>query len=482
MNNELEVLINLGGNYISERNIKKNNILYSSIILYTVALDIQFKERLYLYYIQQLQPNKCKMCDNKVSLNKNIKNGYKTYCSIECSRKDSTIYSKMKATNKERYGFENVAKSPTIKNKTIKTNQERYGTDHYIQTKDFKEKSAITQLDKYGSIYQKTDEFRNIAKNNIDVKKLEAATKKAIENDSEYYTKIQNKIVITNMEKYGVTNTLQLDVAIKNKRGYHNNINNLLYTDTNIQYISRIDYILTLKHNTCLHTFNIHCDTYYQRKSNNHNICTICNPITHNKSIQEDEVYNFLLDNNINCIRHNKDILDGKELDLYNDVYNIAIEYNGLYWHSEQYKDSMYHRNKYDMCIEKNIDLVHIFEDDWVYKKDIVKSILLNKFNKIENRIYSRKCDIRKVNSNTSNSFLDNNHIQGKCKSTIKYGLYYNNELVSLMTFGTRNINNKKEFELIRFCNKLNTVVIGSASKIFKHFLKENNNINNIIC
>ena len=51
-------------------------------------------------------------------------------------------------------------------------------------------------------------------------------------------------------------------------------------------------------------------------------------------------------------------------------------------------------------------------------------------------------------------------------------GLYYNDELVSIMTFGYRHTNAKKEFELIRFCNKINTNVVGAASKLFKHFIK----------
>jgi hypothetical protein len=69
-------------------------------------------------------------------------------------------------------------------------------------------------------------------------------------------------------------------------------------------------------------------------------------------------------------------------------------------------------------------------------------------------------------------TFLDENHIQGYSQSTIKLGLYYKNELVSLMTFGYRHTNAKKEFELIRFCNKLNINVIGGSSKLFSYFTK----------
>jgi len=100
-----------------------------------------------------------------------------------------------------------------------------------------------------------------------------------------------------------------------------------------------------------------------------------------------------------------------------------------------------------------------------------MKSMILNSIGLIENKIYARNCKLIKIESNRKDIFLDNNHIQGKCTSSINLGLEYNGEIVSLMTFGRRSINNKNEFELIRFCNKINTIVIGSASKLFKYFI-----------
>jgi hypothetical protein len=121
---------------------------------------------------------------------------------------------------------------------------------------------------------------------------------------------------------------------------------------------------------------------------------------------------------------------------------------------------------------------MHIWEDEWVYKKDIIKSIISNRLCNIENKIYARKCIIKEVeDTKLVRKFLDENHIQGYTQSSIKLGLYYNDELVSLMTFGYRHTNRKKEFELIRFCNKLNTNVIGASSRLFKHLLNNYNYI-----
>ena len=129
------------------------------------------------------------------------------------------------------------------------------------------------------------------------------------------------------------------------------------------------------------------------------------------------------------------------------------------------------------MCENAKIQLVHIFEDEWLYKPDIVKSRLKSIFGITLNKIYARKCIIKDVSFKESKEFLDQNHIQGNCMSKYRYGLYYDNELVSLMTFGSnrKNLgsNSKKDcYELLRFCNKLNTTVIGGASKLLKHFVK----------
>ena len=97
-----------------------------------------------------------------------------------------------------------------------------------------------------------------------------------------------------------------------------------------------------------------------------------------------------------------------------------------------------------------------------------------------EVKIYARKSEIRNVSSSDARKFLNESHIQGFSNGKYAYGLYYNDELVSIMTFGERRINmggKKIEgfYELVRFCNKLNTNVIGGASKLFKRFINDFN-------
>ena len=169
-------------------------------------------------------------------------------------------------------------------------------------------------------------------------------------------------------------------------------------------------------------------------------------------------------------------LLEGKyELDIYIPDKKIAFEYDGVYWHSEEYRDKNYHLEKTKQCEKRGIRLIHIFEDEWLYKQDIVKSMIKNIFGQTTNRIYARTCELKEVDTKDARRFLDENHLQGYCNSSVRFGLYHKDKLVSLMAFGkTRHFvgNKKYEWELVRFCNKLDTNVVGGASKLLKHFIE----------
>ena len=170
-------------------------------------------------------------------------------------------------------------------------------------------------------------------------------------------------------------------------------------------------------------------------------------------------------------------IIYPKDIDVYIPSKKIGFEYNGLFWHSELYKDNNYHLNKTEDCEKVGVRLIHIFEDEWLYKNDIVKSRIRNILGLIDDRVYARKCKIREVGSSECRDFLDKNHIQGFVKSKVRVGLYYNDELVSLMSFGDLRKNmglkgEECEYELLRFCNKLDLNVIGGASRLLKYFVK----------
>jgi len=200
--------------------------------------------------------------------------------------------------------------------------------------------------------------------------------------------------------------------------------------------------------------------------------CPKCG-LTYNKS--EDEIKDFIQSLGLHIETNTRKIIQPLELDIFIPSHNLAIEYNGLYWHSELYKGKNYHLNKTEACEAKGIQLIHIFEDEWLHKSDIVKSRLINILGLTKDRIYARKTEIREVNSKDSKIFLDMNHIQGNVNASIRLGLYYNNELVSFMTFNKPRLGigtSYYGYELSRFCNKLNTTIIGGADKLLKYFIK----------
>lgn len=171
-------------------------------------------------------------------------------------------------------------------------------------------------------------------------------------------------------------------------------------------------------------------------------------------------------------------LLNGKEIDIYLPELKLAVEFNGTYYHSDIHKkDKNYHLNKTKECNKLGIKLIHIWDSDWLYKKDIIKSIITNQLGLSTEKIYARKCIIKEISKKESVIFLKENHLQGNAISKYNFGLYYNNELVSLMTFCKLRKNLKQNniegnFELLRFCNKLNTNVVGGASKLFQYFIK----------
>lgn len=160
------------------------------------------------------------------------------------------------------------------------------------------------------------------------------------------------------------------------------------------------------------------------------------------------------------------------ELDIYIPDKRVAIEYHGLYWHSydrqETTEEKCRHRNKLERCINNNIRLIQIFENEWIDKRDVVKSILKSKLG-ISDRIFARRCGIKEINNQEYKDFINKSHLQGYKSSSIKLGLFYEDKLVSIMSF---NKHPKYGWEITRFASKLGYTIVGGASKLFKYFVK----------
>lgn len=178
-----------------------------------------------------------------------------------------------------------------------------------------------------------------------------------------------------------------------------------------------------------------------------------------------------------NVIENARNIISNGELDIYIPARKLAIEYDGLRWHSEEFgKDRFYHLNKTEQCKVLGIKLIHIFEDEWLEHEDIVKHKLSHilGYDVSKKIIGARKCEIKIIDNVEVEPFLNEYHIQGFAPSTIYIGAYYQGELVGVMTF-KEEVKNSNEWELNRLVTTWDYSLPGLASKMFKHFINIKN-------
>jgi G:T-mismatch repair DNA endonuclease (very short patch repair protein) len=285
----------------------------------------------------------------------------------------------------------------------------------------------------------------------------------------------------TLMERYGVT------CAFNNheirERG-RNSIKNKMKEkwDLYLDYDEDGKWICKCPHCECNKCedkkFTIDQQMFHDRLRNGSELCTkLLPPGSSNQGTTIELVVRNILDkHNITYTTNERNVISPKEVDIYIPDKNIAIECNGIHWHS--LKGYKYHLDKFMACKNNGVWLVTLWED-WIRNKpDIVESILLSKLGIYSDKIYARKCVVKEIKSKRCNEFLELNHIQGRSNGGVHLGLYYNNDLVAVMLFSKSRSGvgkNEHGYELVRFCSKLNTQVIGGADKLFKYFLRKYN-------
>lgn len=232
-----------------------------------------------------------------------------------------------------------------------------------------------------------------------------------------------------------------------------------------------------LKHNKCERKFILQKQSLLRYSSNETKLCPHCNP-RKKSSIGEHGIKKFLQFLDIDIQENIRNIIPPYELDIYLPDHNIAIEYCGLYWHSEIYKDKHYHKMKHDLCKEKGIRLITIFEDEWVNNCMLVKNKIRHILNKRKSRIYARNCTIATIDYKIASTFIEENHVQGSDRAGLYYGLYNNHHLVSVMSFKKLNVSRgvkcnditSNKIELSRYCTS--DVVVGGFNKLLNHFIR----------
>lgn len=405
--------------------------LYNNLLQATSHLPTTFLPRQRLWHLvnqTDIIPS-CKECGKVVkwdSAQPTHKQGYRAFCSVTCARRNKEVNDKKIRTELLRYGKNRIE----ITKKIISTNLLRYGESHAIKLQTFKEKQQQTNIKKYG--------VRNV-----------------ICNDS-----IKQKRFETFKNKYGVRSFAQLHLS----KDVINKINDKQWLfDLHVNNKKSIIEIATL--------LNVNYEII-TRALKHFNI-----PITHHTSTSlcERQIIEYIksLLPNSEIITNDKTILEGKQLDVYIKDKQIAFEINGIFWHSEvNGKTSSYHINKTEQCQKKGIQLIHIFENEWYDKKEIVQSMIKNLLGCTTEIIHARNCEIKEINTKTAQEFLIKNHIQGPIYGKINLGLFYKNKLVCLMVFSRSRFSSNYQYELYRFCSLLHTRVVGGATKLLTHFIK----------
>ena len=202
------------------------------------------------------------------------------------------------------------------------------------------------------------------------------------------------------------------------------------------------------------------------------------------RSRPERDIYRFIKSLGVDVLNNDRQVLQGKELDIYIPEKHLAIEFKGTYWHSfEKLGDKNYHQQKTIDCAKQGIQLIHIFEYEWneLEKQTKIENYLKRLLTRESQRkIYARNTEVKPILSTLANEFCEKYHLQGSANATINYGCYLDDELIGVMTFGVPRFNNNYDYEIVRLCWKDNTVVIGGTEKIFNKF-KEKHNPTSII-
>ena len=259
-------------------------------------------------------------------------------------------------------------------------------------------------------------------------------------------------------ERMGKAQSLKLDEFISRAIKKHGN----LYSYKNIDnFINGKSYI---------NIFCQKCNKYFKQQAKMHLQGSNCPKCANLISNPEKEIVEFIKSLGIEVIENTRKIITnpntgrGRELDIFIPKYNLAIEFNGIYFHSSKFKDKNFHKEKSDACREKGIFLLHIFEDDFNYKKDLIFNRIKYILGKLK-YILAEEIKLKIINSSIANDFLNKNYIYGETEASFYYGLFYDEQLVGTAGFLKNTKNNK--YELVRYSSK---VIVNGLEKILKEY------------
>jgi len=459
--------------------LRKSESLKKEIEKETSFLDLSYEEIDFSQRLYHLRENlssvpACNSCGKSPKKFHRLKNGYFPTCG-DTSCKSKVKRESFKKTIDEKYPDGYFSEGSESRNKYKRTMLERYGVDHNFKSEAVRDSIKKTLAQKYG---------KESPLANPEILKKRNST--CLKNHGTLNFINSEKTKSTNLFFYGHVNPMQNPLISKKVSDSSSvtKINQLRIKllEFDIELLNYESVRSSFVCRKCNTDFLNHPVTVNSKLRGKIDPCPKCNPPNLSSSFMEEEFFEFVKSIYTGTIKRNdKSICSGdrrfSEIDLYLPSIEIGFEFNGLYWHSELYKDKDYHKDKTEFLLERGIKLYHIWEDDWVYKKEIIKSMVGSVLGQSKIKIHARKCQISYVSQKEYRDFCQSNHLKGYSPASKILGLFYLDELVCLMSFSkTRKLIDSKNttysYELIRSCSKKNTLVVGGASKIFNFFVK----------
>jgi predicted transcriptional regulator len=372
------------------------------------------------------------------------------------------VKDKIKDTNLEKYGVANPMQNEQVKRKARNTVKAKKREDpSYIA--NIVSKRELTSLDRYGVPHHmmNPEVSRQIRQVLLD--------KYGVGNPSQI-PGVAAKVKSTILDKFGSYSSTVTPEIRRQRRAALLEANCLKYKDIDFS-LKGMTYIEGVSPQVkCIRCEGVYPLVIAPSQVLQKLYCPICKPLG---SVKERFLVNYLETKGVTVIQHDRSILEGKELDIYIPELNLAIEFDGLYWHSENNGvASTYHRDKTSKCLEKGIHLIHIWEHELATKQALVLS-MLDLFLGETEKIFARKCEIREISFPVYREFMLSNHLQGSVSASVRLGLYWGGSLVAAMSLGKSRYNKNYEWELLRYCELQGTHTLGGKGKLLKHFERE---------
>lgn len=406
------------------------NYLKANFNEFYIHLNENFKfcssmnEKLYCYYNKIYKIPKCPICGNNNNFI-NFSKGYTKHCSYKCTQQDKCVRNKYKDTCKD-----------------------KYGEDFYNK---FYEKGAKTKLELYGD-----ENYNNSAQN-----KMTCLERYGVENAMQSEV-IKDKAFKTCKEKYGAKSFLESKEFNSNRNMYKEKSKQTCLERYGVESPMQNEAIKDKASKTCQEKYGVKWNCMREEAHNSRN--SDSGPNMHFKSLLDERNIRYTREFVLNDFAY--DFKIGTYLIEINPSATHNIMFNPFSIIKSIEKN--YHKYKSENAYFAGYNCIHVWDwDDYNKIADFFKEKM---------KIYARECKIRIVNKKEANQFLNNYHLQNTCKGqTIRLGLYYNEELVQIMTFGKPRYNKNFEYELLRLCTKADYVITGGSEKLFKYFTKTYN-------